>query len=218
MDAKRIFDELKNAVIELDEAKAEIYAKELVNKEIDLIEGIEKGLSEGMKIIGNQFDSGKCYLPELIRATDAFNKAMQIIEPEIKKQGKSQTKHGVIILGTVKGDLHNIGKDILGMLMKVRGFEVHNLGVDVPMSKFFNKAEECQANIIAMSSLLTTTMPSQKEMIDFLIEKKVRDKYITLVGGAPVTESWASKIGADGYAETAEQAVKLAIELVNDRK
>ena len=218
MGAKEIFNELKNSIIELDEVKAETYAKELINNNIDILEGIENGLSAGMNIIGDKFDRGDCYLPELIRAADAFNKAMEIIEPEIKKRGQSQTRHGVVILGTVKGDLHNIGKDILAMLMKVRGFEVHNLGVDVPMSTFLNKAEEYQADIIAMSSLLTTTMPSQKEVIDFLIEKNVREKYITMVGGGPVSESWASQIGADGYTETAEKAVKLAIELVRARK
>lgn len=218
MGTNEIINELKNSVVEFDEAKAEKYAKELIGGDIDLLEGIEKGLSTGMTIIGDKFEKGDCFLPELIRAANSFNKAMCIIEPEMLKRGQKHTSQGVVVVGTVKGDIHKIGKDILAMLMKVRGFEVHNLGEDVPMSTFFYKAEEHHADIIGMSSLLTTTMPAQKEVIDFLIEKKVREKYIVMVGGGPVNESWASEIGADGYTETAEEAVRLAVELIHEKK
>ncbi len=218
MVTNEIFDKLKNSVVEMDEDKAEKYAKEIINKDIDLLEGIEKGLSAGMNIIGDKFDRGDCFLPELIRAANSFNKAMTIIEPEIMKRGQKHTSQGIVVVGTVKGDIHKIGKDILAMLMKVRGFEVYNLGEDVPMSTFFYKAEEYNADIIGMSSLLTTTMPAQKEVIDFLKEKNVRERYIVMIGGGPVTENWASEIGADGYTETAEEAVKLAAELVHAKK
>jgi methanogenic corrinoid protein MtbC1 len=121
-------------------------------------------------------------------------------------------------LGTVKGDIHKIGKDILAMLLKTRGFEVHDLGEDVSMLSFVNKAKELNADIIAMSALLTTTMPAQKEVIDYLKEKKIRDKFIVMVGGGPVSQNWADEIGADGFARTAEQGIRLAIELVNAKE
>jgi len=123
-----------------------------------------------------------------------------------------------VVLGTVSGDIHKIGKDILAMLMKVRGFDVHNLGEDVSMSSFVNKAVEVKADIIGMSSLLTTTMPGQKEVVDLLTEKGIRDQFIMMVGGGPVSQEWAQEIGADGYAETAEQAIVLAEELIAGKK
>ncbi len=210
----KIFEDLKNAVIDLDEGKAVRGAKDLIARGIDLLEGIEKGLSAGMVMIGDKFNRGECYLPELIRAGNTFNAAMKVLEPEILKRGQQQTTRGVVVLGTVKGDVHKIGKEILAMLMKTRGFQVHNLGEDVPMSTFLNQAAEHNADIIGMSSLLTTTMPGQKEVIDILKETGIRSKYIVMVGGGPVNLKWAKEIGADGYAETAEEAVDLAVELM----
>jgi len=213
-----IFENLKTAIVELDEIKAETYAKEVISAGIDILESIDKGLSAGMKEIGDQFEKGICFLPELIQASETFNKAMDVLEPEILKRGGKQAFEGVVVIGTVKGDIHKVGKDILAMLMKVRGFEVHNIGEDVAMSTFLNKAEAYNADIIAMSSLLTTTMPAQKEIIEFLKEKNVRGNYITMVGGGVVNEKWAEEIGADGYADTAEQAVNLAIELIKAKR
>jgi len=143
---------------------------------------------------------------------------MKVLEPEITKRGQQQTPRGIVVLGTVKGDVHKIGKDILAMLMKTRGFEVHNLGEDVSASTFLKKAAEHKADIIGMSSLLTTTMPGQKEVIDILKETGTRSKYMIMVGGGPVTKEWAKQIEADGYAETAEEGVNLAIELIAGRK
>jgi len=214
----KIFEDLKNAIVELDEEKAVKAAKDLLTQKIDLLEGIEKGLSAGMIVIGDKFNRGECYLPELIRASNTFNVAMKVLEPEIMKRGQQQTPRGVVVLGTVKGDVHKIGKDILAMLMKTRGFEVHNLGEDVSASTFLKQAAEHKADLIGMSSLLTTTMPGQKEVIDILKETGVRSKYIVMVGGGPVTTEWAKQIGADGYAETAEEGVELAIELISGRK
>ena len=218
MIEEKIFEDLKNAIIELDEAKAVKGAEAMLAQGIDPLEGIEKGLSVGMMIIGDKFDRMEVYLPELIRAGNTFNAAMAILEPEIAKAGKNKKSSGTVVLGTVSGDIHKIGKDILAMLMKVRGFEVHNLGEDVSMSSFVNKAVEVKADIIGMSSLLTTTMPGQKEVIDLLTEKGIRDQFIIMVGGGPVSQEWAQEIGADGYAETAEQAVTLAEELIAGKK
>ncbi len=214
----KIFEDLRDAIVDLDEEKVVNSARNLVAQGIDLLEGIEKGLSAGMNIIGDKFNRGECYLPELIRAGNTFNAAMKVLEPEIMKRGQQQTPRGVVVLGTVKGDVHKIGKDILAMLMKTRGFQVHNLGEDVSVSTFLKQAAEHKADIIGMSSLLTTTMPGQKEVIDILKETGVRDKYIVMVGGGPVTVKWAKEIGADGYAETAEEGVELAMELVAGKK
>ena len=122
-----------------------------------------------------------------------------------------------MVIGTVKGDIHEIGKDIVAMLLGTAGFSVHNLGKDVPASTFLEEAEKTKADIIGMSSLLTTTMLGQKELIDILKEKGDRDKYIIMIGGAPTSQAWADEIGADGHGETAEDAVSLALELVSKK-
>jgi corrinoid protein of di/trimethylamine methyltransferase len=217
MNEKAIAQDLKQAIIELDEGKVIEAAKDLISHGIDPLVGIEKGLSPGMTIVGDKFNQGECFLPELIRAGNTFNAAMRLIEPEIMKRGKEQSQAGVVVLGTVTGDVHKIGKEILGMLFKTRGFVVHNLGEDVSLSQFVVKAEELNADIIAMSALLTTTMPAQKEVIDFLKEKGIRDDFLVMVGGGAVSQEWADQIGADGYAETAEEGVQLALKLIDTK-
>lgn len=218
MKGEKIFEDLKNAIVELDKERAVKAAGALLAEGIDPLKGIENGLSPGMAIIGDKFNRMEVYLPELILAAQTFNAAVMVLEPEIKKRGQQQSRRGIVVLGTVKGDIHKIGKDILAMLMNTRGFEVHNLGEDVSMSTFVNKAAEYSADVIGMSALLTTTMPAQKDVIDLLKEKNVRDRYIVMVGGAPVTEDWARTIGADGYAKTAEEGVNLAMDLISKKK
>ncbi len=217
MNEDRIVNDLKEAIIALDDSKAIEAAKRLIANGIDPLAGIEKGLSKGMTTIGDRFNLGDCFLPELIRAGNTFNAAVKVLEPEIMKRGEKQSQTGVVVLGTVSGDVHKIGKEILAMLLKTRGFKVHDLGEDVSLSTFISKAEELNADIIAMSALLTTTMPAQKEVIDFLMEKGIRDNFLVMVGGGPVSQEWSDKIGADGYAETAEEAVKLAKNLIDNK-
>jgi corrinoid protein of di/trimethylamine methyltransferase len=212
-----IIENLKDAIIELDEAKVVEAANNLIAQGIDPLVGIEKGLSFGMTAIGDKFNHGECFLPELIRAGNAFNAAIKVLEPEILKRGEKQRQTGVVVLGTVTGDVHKIGKEIVAMLLKTRGFVVHNLGEDVSLSTFVSKAEELNADVIAMSALLTTTMPAQKEVIDFLKEKGIRDNFRVMVGGGPVNQKWSDEIGADGYAETAEEAVQLAMNLIDTK-
>ncbi|MBW2592493.1 MAG: corrinoid protein [Deltaproteobacteria bacterium] len=217
MSEEKIFEDLKNAIIELDETKVVEAAKTLIDQGINPLAGIDKGLSSGMTTIGDQFNLGECFLPELIRAGNTFNAGIKVLEPEIMKLGENQSQAGVVVLGTVTGDVHKIGKEILAMLLKTRGFVVHNLGEDVSLSTFVSKAEELNADIIGMSALLTTTMPAQKEVIDFLKEKEIRDNFLVMVGGGPVNQEWSDEIGADGYAETAEEAVRLALKLVDTK-
>ncbi len=217
MNEAKIIENLKEAIIELDEVKVVEAAKNLIVQGIDPLVAIEKGLSAGMTAIGDKFNIGECFLPELIRAGNTFNAGIKVLEPEIAKSGAKQSQTGVFVLGTVTGDVHKIGKEILAMLLKTRGFAVHDLGEDVSLSTFVSKAEELNADIIGMSALLTTTMPAQQEVIEFLKEKGIRDNFRVMIGGGPVNQKWADEIGADGYAETAEEAVRLALKLIDTK-
>jgi len=214
MKKEEIFEDLRRAIIDLDEEKGERAAVRLIKEKISPIEGIEKGLSEGMKTIGEMFNKSEIYLPEMIMAADVFGSVMEILKPHISAESLDKMKRGTVVIGTVKGDIHAIGKNIVAMLLETAGFTVHNLGVDVATSTFIEEARKVKADIIGLSSLLTTTMPAQKDVIDILKETGDRDKYTILIGGAPTSQDWADEIGADGYGETAERAVSLALELV----
>lgn len=210
--------DLKRATVTADERLAADAAHQVVAAGGDVLAAVEHGLSAGMAIVGEDFERGDRFLPELIGATQAFNAAMAVLEPEIVRAGGDLPRSGVAVVGTVAGDVHCIGKDIFAMLLKVRGFVVHDLGVDVSMGAFLEKAEEVGADMIGMSALLATTMPAQKEVIDMLRELGVRDRYVVMVGGGPVFQPWADQIGADGYADTAEQGAELAVRLVAEKK
>lgn len=170
MGKEAIFENLFNAIVGISEERVKKAANELVKGKIDPLEGIEKGLSKGMEVIGERFEKLEIYLPELIMAGDVFNSAMEILEPEILARGKSVAKKGTIVIGTAKGDIHEIGKDIVAMLLKTAGFEVHNIGKDVPTPTFLQEAEKAKADIIGVSALLTTTLLGQKNLIDLLRE------------------------------------------------
>jgi trimethylamine corrinoid protein len=215
---EQVYAELRQAVITADEGLASVAARRVVAQGGDLLAAVEHGLSAGMAVIGEDFERGECFLPELIGASQAFNAAMKVLEPEIEKAGGGMKRSGVAVVGTVAGDVHNIGKDIFAMLLKVRGFEVHDLGADVSMGSYVERVEEVGADLIGMSALLTTTMPSQKEVIDMLGELGLRDRYVVMVGGGPVSQEWADQIGADGYAETAQEGAELAVRLVAEKK
>ena len=215
---ERLYAELKQAVITADESFASEAARQVVAQGGDLLAAVAQGLSAGMAVVGEDFERGECFLPELIGASQAFNAAMEVLEPEIVKAGGGLKRSGVAVVGTVAGDVHDIGKDIFAMLLKTRGFEVHDLGADVAMGSYVEKVEEVAADLIGMSALLTTTMPSQKEVIDMLSELGMRDRYVVMVGGGPVSQEWADQIGADGYAETAKDGAELAVKLVAEKK
>ena len=215
---ERLYAELKQAVITADEGLASEAARQVVAQGGDLLAAVAQGLSAGMAVVGEDFERGECFLPELIGASQAFNAAMEVLEPEIEKAGGGLKRSGVAVVGTVAGDVHDIGKDIFAMLLKTRGFEVHDLGADVAMGSYVEKVEEVAADLIGMSALLTTTMPSQKEVIDMLSELGMRDRYVVMVGGGPVSQEWADQIGADGYAETAKDGAELAVKLVAEKK
>jgi trimethylamine corrinoid protein len=214
MEKKKILENLAVVIAEGDEDKAKESAQQALKNHIDPLEAIEQGLSKGMAAVGERFEKGEAYLPELLMAANNFNAAMEILEPEIEAQQKKVTKLGKILIGTVKGDVHNIGKNIVSTVLNITGFEVIDLGVDISSLSFVEEAEKRKVDLIALSSLMTTTMGGQKEVIDILREKKVRDRYLVMVGGGPVTSEWTDKIGADGYGRNAMEAVEVAKELL----
>jgi len=217
VEKEEICEDLFRAVVDLDREKGQRAANELVKEKLDPLEGIGKGLSKGMKVIGEKFEKLEIFLPELLMAADVFNSAMKILGPQVSAADKNKIRKGMVVIGTVKGDIHEIGKDIVAMLLETAGFSVRNLGKDVPASTFLEEAEKAKADIIGMSSLLTTTMLGQKELIDILKETGNRNKYIVMIGGAPTSQAWADEIGADGYGRTAQDAVSLALELVSKK-
>ncbi len=221
MKKEELFKNLFDAVVELDVQKAKDAATQLIKENYNPLEGIENGLSKGMKVIGEKFNKLEIYLPELMFAAGVFESAMTILKPHISSDslGKSKsTKKGTVLIGTVKGDIHKIGKDIVAMLLEIGGFEVHNVGEDVSTSTFIKEAGRVDADIIALSSLLTTTMPAQKDLIDILKEVGQREKYLVMIGGAPASQKWADEIGADIYGENAERAVSLALEFMSKKQ
>ena len=217
MKKEEIYKDLFDAVVELDVQKGKDAATLLIEENCDPLEGIENGLSKGMKIIGEKFSKLEIFLPELMMAAGVFNSAMTILKPHISSDSKS-ARRGTVLIGTVKGDIHKIGKDIVAMLLETGGFDVHNIGEDVSTSTFIEKASKVDADIIALSSLLTTTMASQKDLIDILKEIGQREKYLIMVGGAPISQKWTDEIGADIYGQNAERAVSLALEFMSKKQ
>ena len=174
---------------------------------------LNDGLLAGMMVIGEKFKNNEVFVPEVLVAARALNAGLAILEPKLIEVGNEPV--GKVVIGTVKGDLHDIGKNLVAMMMKGVGFEVIDVGVDVEPAAFIDKAEETGANIIAMSALLTTTMPSMQAVIDELSSRGLRDKYIVMVGGAPVNQSFADQIGADYYTPDAATAAEVAREAVS---
>lgn len=217
MDKQEIFKRLTTAVVNGDKNLAADSAKEAISQSIDPIEAVEEGLTKGMGVVGDRFGKGEAYLPELLMAAEAYNSAMEVLTPEIEAQGKKITKRGKVLIGTVKGDVHNIGKNIVATVLNTNGYEVIDIGVDNPTLNIIQEAEKVKADVIALSSLMTTTMPALREVIDTLKELNLRDKYKVIIGGGPVSQKWADEIEADGYGETAIEAVTLVTELLSSQ-
>lgn len=210
-----IFEQIKEAVIDGDDELAEQLANSVLDDGIDPVLAVQKGFIRGIEEIGNSWKAGEAFLPDVMMAADALKAGLNVLEPAIAKLGLDGGETlGAIVLGTVEGDIHDIGKNIVGALLTAAGFKVHDIDIDQPAANFLAKAEEVGANIIAASALLTTTMSSQKELIDYIKEKGLGDKYKIIIGGGPTTQAWADEIGADGWAETADQAVEICKELI----
>jgi corrinoid protein of di/trimethylamine methyltransferase len=218
MTRDEILEGLKQAVLAYDVEAGKRLTRQALDSGLGPLEAIDEGLSRGIKIIGTKFQAMEIFLPELMMAAKVFLEAMKILEPAILALGEGRPRRGVAIIGTVKGDVHSIGKDLFGTLLKVAGFDVHNLGVNVHPGKFLEKAEETGAEILGLSALMTTTMPGMREVIEFFQAKGIRDKHTILVGGGPVTEGFCKKIQADGYGQTAQDGVEMANDFVRRRR
>jgi corrinoid protein of di/trimethylamine methyltransferase len=178
------------------------------------LDAINEGFVPGMHEVGEQFARGQMFLPDMMASAEAMRAAMAVLEPELTRVGKERPMAGVVVLGTTKGDIHEIGKILVGTMLTAHGFRVHDLGVDVSGEKFAVTAREVNADIVGVSALLTTTMRNQRSVIESLEKAGLRSRVKVMVGGAPVTRAWAAEIGADGYAKDAMTAVALARELM----
>ena len=214
MGNEAMHEQLKQAIVDQDQDAVLAAVDKALADGISAQEIIDQGLLPGLNVIGEQCECEDIFLPELMQAALAFQAAMGVLEPLIKEAGGSQPKKGVVVMGTVKGDLHSIGKNILKLLFETSGYEVHDLGIDVDLFKFVDKANEVNADIIAMSALLTTTLIGQRDVIDALKDQGTRDKFKVMIGGGATTREWADTIGADGWAANGYDAVRIAGELV----
>ena len=181
-----------------------------LNAGVEPLTIINQGLLPGMEIAGEKFSRGEFFIPHILIAAKGMQDAMALLEPELSLRQETPETLGTVVIGTVHGDIHEIGKSLVGTLLSVNGFHVHDLGVDVPLGEFVGKVKETDADILGLSALLTTTMIGQREVIEALDEAGIRDQVKVLVGGSPVTQKWADSIGADGYAEDALGAVEVA--------
>jgi len=210
--ASKIFETAIEVIVKGDGARATELANQGLSEGIDPLELLNKGFIPGINKVGDLFDAGRLFLPELILSAKAMQNASDVINAAIPESDRRV--QGRFLIGTVEGDVHDIGKTIVVSLLKAGGFEVKDLGRDVSTDRFIKEAEDFNADIIGTSSLLTTTMPAQKKLEDELKKAGLRERYKTMVGGAPVTQRWADKIGADAFAENAAACVRLARELI----
>ncbi|HII00816.1 TPA: dimethylamine corrinoid protein 3 [Methanosarcinaceae archaeon] len=207
MANEAIIAKAKEAITEFDEELAEEAAKEALAAGMDPVELIEKGFTAGMEEVGAQFEQGTLFLPHVLAAAEAMSVGMEVIKPEMERR-KSETKSlGTVVIGTIEGDIHSIGKDIVASMLNIAGFKVVDLGRDVAVSAFIEKAKEIKPTVVASSALMTTTMVTQIQIEEQLKEAGIRDQIKTMVGGAPVTQDWADQIGADIHGENATDVV-----------
>lgn len=211
---KEILQKLSDAVQSYDADAAAEAAKEAVGGNLSPVEAIEKGLAVGLRVIGDKFEAGELWLPHLVLGAEAMEAAIKVLEEHMPLEELEATSRGTVVIGTVEGDLHDLGLRIVASMLRANGFKVHDLGCDTSSMEFIDKAKEAKADIIALSSLMTTTMPFMKDVIEALEAAGTRDQYKVLVGGGPVSKEWAKGIGADGYGRDAAEAVRVAIELL----
>jgi len=214
MTKEEVLVKLKEAVEEVDSELAEEAAKAAVEMGLSSLEAINEGLSKGMDTISQQFDDGEVFVPDLLLAAEAFETAMAILTAGMSDEEKAKNHCGKVLIHTVEGDIHDIGKNIVKTMLTAGGFEVIDLGRDVNVDEVVKKAIEYKVDVIAGSALMTTTMPAQRDIIKVLIEEGVRDQFKCVFGGAPVSQGWVEKIGADGYAENASEAIGLIKSLI----
>jgi len=209
MEKEEMFAKMTEAVIAGNKEDAETLARQAVQQDLDLNEVIEKGYVPGIQKVGELWEEGEYFLPELITSAECMKAAMSVLQPALSQAEIEIRSPGKAVIGTVEGDIHDIGKNLVASLLSANGYEVIDLGADVKIEKFIEAAESEGADFICLSALLTTTMVNQKKVIELLNEKDLSGRFKVLVGGAPVNQKWADDIGADGYAENAMLAVNV---------
>ena len=214
MSTDELYQTMSQSVIDGEPEQAEELAREAVSLDLDPLDVIDHGYTHGMNVLGDRFARGEVFLPHLVMGGEAMKAAIAVLEPELARRQQQRQVLGKVVIGTVAGDIHEIGKSLVATMLSVNGFQVFDLGVDVPVSTFVEKVREVGADIVGLSALLTTTMLNQGKVIESFQEAGLREKVKIIVGGAPVSQSWAEQIGADGYAENAIGAVALAKELM----
>ncbi len=213
---EKLLNELAVSVVEMDEDRAAKTANDFVEKKYEAYEGIAKGLAVGMDKAGELYEEEEYYIPELLMCSDAMYAGMDVLKPHIKREDTEEKYKAVV--GVVEGDTHDIGKNLFKIMLETTGFEVYDLGRDVPPIEFIKKARELDADLIGLSTLMTTTMDNMEVAIELLKKEGMRDNIIVMVGGGPISQGFADKIGADGYAAEASRAARLAKELVNGKR
>jgi corrinoid protein of di/trimethylamine methyltransferase len=212
--SEELYKKMAQSVIEGDDDEAGALAQQALEAGVEPLDAINKGYTAGMDVVGELFATGEYFLPDLILGGEAMKAALAVLEPALKARGEAREVLGTVVLGSVKGDIHEIGKALVGTMLSANGFEVYDLGIDIASGEFVTKAQEYNADIVALSALLTTTMLHQREVIELLAEAGLRDRVKVMVGGSPVTPEWAEQIGAEGFAEDAATAVGVAKRLM----
>jgi len=212
--SEELFKKMAQSIIDGDSDASTALAKEAIAMGIHPLEAITKGFVIGVNTVGDAFGRGEAFLPELVMSGEAMKAAVAVLDPELRKLGTERRMLGRVVIATVEGDIHEIGKTLVATMLGASGFEVYDLGVDASSDKIIGKALEVNADIIAMSALLTTTMIRQREVIEELEKEGLRSRFKVMVGGAPITRDWVKTIGADGYSEDAVGAVAMAKQLL----
>lgn len=210
MNRDEFLEELSKAILELDARKTLAYTRKALDLGLDPFDVIDRGLSKGMKEMGERFARGDVYIPHLVLAADIMNESLKILKPKLlqtKEREKTVTK---VLIGTVQGDIHDLGKNLVATMLTASGFDVVDLGRDVPTKTVIEKVKEYKPDVVGLSALMTTTMLEQRKVVDSLKDTGLRNSVKVLVGGAPVSSEWAKEISSDGYAENALEAVKIA--------
>ncbi len=214
MEDKAVFTQMKQSIIAGDKEVAEKLARDAISRSMDLNAVIEQGFIPGIQKVGDLWEEGEYFLPELITSAECMQAAMAILQPELEDSDFRSHSRGKVVIGTIEGDIHDIGKNLVASLLAANGFEIIDLGADVKLDRFIAAAQEENADAICVSALLTTTMLGQKTLIQKLRQQGLYEDFRVMVGGAPVNRQWAQDIGAHGYAENAMAAVEVIKQLL----
>ncbi len=218
MSRRKILEKLRKAVEQMEAPLAEKAAREAVAAGLDPVVAINEGLAAGMKRVSELFDEGEVFVPHLLVAAEAFETGVAILTESMSRETREQASQGRVLIHTVQGDIHDIGKNIVKTMLSASGFEVIDLGRDVPVETVAAKARELKVDIIAGAALMTTTMPAQRELVECLEDQGIRRQFKLLFGGTPVSDEWVRRIGADGYADSASAAIEVARRLMAEKK